>query len=398
MIFTSFTSIAVKPTDVHITSMYRPLSAGHPAEIVCVARGARPPAQVSWWLDGEKLTSRITESTAREENLTVSSLVFNPSKHDNQRNLSCRGDNPQLPDSVLEDTWVLDIHFPPELDVKIDKQVPVLEGTDITLTCVVRANPPIAELEWLKEGQSLGPAIRRDTRNRTLNIPSTSTEHRGRYQCAASNREGRRLSEPRLLQIHYVPRCHSVRSSVYGVGRTESVSVACEVDAIPRNVTFAWALDGDKILSSDQYRTNGTRSVATVSPRSPQDYGLLMCWASNVVGRQREPCTFRIIPAGPPEEPKNCIIGNRTVHCIFLECEGGHDGGLQQLFQLEVFGTDSDKLAANVTAHNAPVFNICSLPPKESFVLVVYAVNSKGKSKQIAIHASTMSFNGDTGK
>ncbi|GIY83886.1 hypothetical protein CEXT_573121 [Caerostris extrusa] len=41
-----------------------------------------------------------------------------------------------------------------------------------------------------------------DTRNRTLNIPSTSTEHRGRYQCAASNREGRRLSEPRLLQIH----------------------------------------------------------------------------------------------------------------------------------------------------------------------------------------------------
>ncbi|GIY83888.1 ig-like domain-containing protein [Caerostris extrusa] len=195
-----------------------------------------------------------------------------------------------------------------------------------------------------------------------------------------------------------VPRCHSVRSSVYGVGRTESVSVACEVDAIPRNVTFAWALDGDKVLSSEQYRTNGTRSVATVSPRSPQDYGLLMCWASNVIGRQREPCTFRIIPAGPPEEPKNCIIGNRTVHCIFLECEGGHDGGLQQLFQLEVFGTDSDKLTANVTAHNAPVFNICSLPPKESFVLVVYAVNSKGKSKQIAIHASTMSFNGDTGK
>ncbi|KAF8795200.1 Hemicentin-2 like protein [Argiope bruennichi] len=385
----------LKPTDVHITSMYRPLSVGHPAEIVCVARGARPPAQISWWLDGEKVTSRITESTAREENLTVSSLVFNPNKHDNQRNLSCRGDNPQVPDSVLEDTWVLDIHFPPELDVKINKQVPVLEGTDVSMTCVVRANPPIAELEWLKDGQSLGPPARRDTRNRTLNIASTSIEHKGRYQCSAINSEGKTFSEPKFLQVHYAPRCHSVRSRVYGVGRTESVSVACEVDASPSEVSFTWALDGAKILAAEQYHTNGTHSVATVSPRSPQDYGVLMCWASNVVGRQREPCTFRIIPAGPPEEPKNCIITNRTVNCIYLECERGHDGGLQQLFQLEVFGTDSDKFLANVTAHNAPVFTVCSLPPKESFVLVAYAINSKGKSKQIAIHASTMSLNGN---
>ncbi|GFQ98033.1 uncharacterized protein TNCT_378181 [Trichonephila clavata] len=288
----------LKPTDVHITSMYRPLSVGHTAEVVCVARGARPPAQISWWLDGEKVTSRITESTAREENLTVSSLIFNPNKHDNQRNLSCRGDNPQLPDSVLEDTWVLDIHFPPELDVKVNKQVPVLEGTDVSMTCVVRANPPIAELEWLKDGQSLGPPARRDTRNRTLNIQAASIEHKGRYQCAAINSEGKTLSEPAMLKIHYIPRCHSVRSRVYGVGRTESVSVACEVDANPTDVTFAWALDGAKMLSPDQYHTNGTLSVATVSPRSPQDYGVLMCWANNVIGRQKEPCTFRIIPAG----------------------------------------------------------------------------------------------------
>lgn len=95
-----------------------------------------------------------------------------------------------------------------------------------------------------------------------------------------------------------IPRCQSVRSSVYGVGRTESVSVACEVDASPTAVTFAWALDDSKILSSDQYHTNGTRSVATISPRSPQDYGVLKCWATNTVGRQKEPCSFRIIPAG----------------------------------------------------------------------------------------------------
>ncbi|XP_035226860.1 synaptogenesis protein syg-2-like, partial [Stegodyphus dumicola] len=192
----------LRPTEVQITSMFRPLSANRPAEIVCVARGARPPAQISWWLDNDQLTSQITESTSKEDNLTVSSLIFNPSKHDNQRNLSCRGDNPQLPDSVLEDSWVMDIHFPPQLSVKVDKQIPLLEGTHVTMTCVVDANPPIVELEWLKDGQSLGAPARRDTRNRTFSITSAGPEHRGHYQCAGINSEGRDISKAEHLKIH----------------------------------------------------------------------------------------------------------------------------------------------------------------------------------------------------
>ncbi|XP_015913628.1 CD166 antigen homolog isoform X2 [Parasteatoda tepidariorum] len=383
----------LKPTDVRITSMYRPISVERFTEIVCVASGARPPAQISWWLDGEKLTSRITESTVRDENLTVSSLLFGPTKHDNQRNLSCRGDNPQVPDSVLEDTWILDIHFPPQLSVKVDKESAIQEGDSINMTCVVQANPPIVELEWLKDSQSLGPTSKKSTRSRILHISNVTSEHKGRYQCVATNSEGKSVSEPVLLKVQYVPRCVSVRSSIYGVGQTESVSVACEVDASPSTVSFTWALDGAKILSTEQYSSNGSHSVATISPRSPKDYGLLMCWASNAVGRQREPCTFRIIPAGPPEEPRNCLISNRTTHCLVLECEMGHDGGLTQLFQLEIFGTDSDKFLSNVTAHSAPKFTVCSLPSRESLVLIVYSLNNKGRSKQITMHVSSTESN-----
>ncbi|GIY37641.1 hemicentin-2 [Caerostris extrusa] len=90
-----------------------------------------------------KSSPPASQSTSREENLTSSRLVFNPSKHDNQRNLSCRGDNPQLPDSVLEDTWVLDVLFPPELEVKINKPVPIFEGADVHLSCISRPHPQI---------------------------------------------------------------------------------------------------------------------------------------------------------------------------------------------------------------------------------------------------------------
>ncbi|GIY42092.1 ig-like domain-containing protein [Caerostris darwini] len=193
--------------------------------------------------------------------------------------------------------------------------------------------------------------------------------------------------------IKDAPRCESVRSSVYGVGRTESVSVTCEIDAYPNVVNFSWVLintDKQFTLPASQFSSNGTRSVATVSPRAPQDYGVLQCWATNVVGPQKDPCSFRIIPAGVPEEPKNCQVTNRTSDCLYLDCESGEDGGLQQIFQLEVMSTDSDKFLANLTARNAPNFIVCSLPPKESFILVVYAVNSKGRSKQVALRSSTL--------
>ena len=31
------------------------------------------------------------------------------------------------------------------------------------------------------------------------------------------------------------------------------------------------------------------------------DYGSLMCWASNAIGRMSDPCIFHLIPAGRPD-------------------------------------------------------------------------------------------------
>ncbi|XP_021000681.2 cell adhesion molecule CEACAM1-like [Parasteatoda tepidariorum] len=385
----------LRPTDVRITSPYQPLSAGKDTDIVCVARGARPPAQISWWLDGEKLTTTVTESTAEEDNLTISSLNLRPTIQDNHRNLSCRGDNPQLTDSVIEDTWLINVHYLPQLTVKINVPLPVTEKDSVAMTCDVQAHPPITELEWLIDGRSLGPPAKANFSNRIFQIPSVGPENKGVYQCAGTNSEGRSMSEPIHLDIFYAPRCESVRSSVYGVGRTESVSVTCAVDANPTKVNFSWILsnpDKSSPLPAAFYTSNGTKSIATVSPRAPEDYGVLQCWASNNVGPQKEPCSFRIIPAGVPDEPRNCLVTNRTSDCIVVDCDRGEDGGLQQVFQLEVMNINSNKFIANLTSRSSPNFNVCSLPAKESFIFVVYSVNSKGRSKPVTVRSSTLEY------
>ena len=40
------------------------------------------------------------------------------------------------------------------------------------------------------------------------------------------------------------------------------------------------------------------RSVLHYSPSTQNDYGTVLCFANNEIGRQREPCQFHVIPAG----------------------------------------------------------------------------------------------------
>ncbi|XP_067137967.1 protein turtle-like isoform X2 [Centruroides vittatus] len=394
----------LRPLDVRIHTAYRPVSVGQEVELVCQSQGARPPAQISWWKGTEKLT-QVRETTIREDNLTISVLTYVPTISDNGRNLSCRADNPQLRDSEIEDVWFLDVYYPPQLTLSNNlwkDMEAVTEKSDVTLICHIQANPPISEVSWRFNGKSLfsSPSLGVVIKNHTLLLSPVEKEHQGYYQCRAENVEGKGNSQDLFLKVHYAPKCMSPRHSVYGVIRSEAVSVTCDVDADPTEVTFKWALNrsAQDIQPIDSFKSNGTRSIATIIPEDNLGFGILLCWASNSVGLQKEPCSFQIIPAGPPEEPKHCILANRTIQCLVVQCEAGNDGGLTQLFHLEIFVTESHHLQANVSISDVPVFTICNLPTQTSFLLVIYSANAKGRSKSVALRSSTLSQQSTAGE
>jgi hypothetical protein len=53
-------------------------------------------------------------------------------------------------------------------------------------------------------------------------------------------------------------------------------------------------------------------SVASYKPKTEMDYGTLLCWGDNELGRQAVPCVFHIIPAGKKPGPfymnKKCLL------------------------------------------------------------------------------------------
>ncbi|CAG2175405.1 unnamed protein product [Oppiella nova] len=104
----------LRPLDVRITTVHRPLMADRQIEVVCEAGGSRPPALVTWW-KGSKRLAHTTEEITKNENITVSTVHFTPTVDDNGKILSCRADHSVLPDSALEDSWILDIYCEDQL-------------------------------------------------------------------------------------------------------------------------------------------------------------------------------------------------------------------------------------------------------------------------------------------
>ena len=39
-----------------------------------------------------------------------------------------------------------------------------------------------------------------------------------------------------------------------------------------------------------------------------EDHGQVLCWASNGLGEQIQPCVFRVVPLASPAPPKDCRV------------------------------------------------------------------------------------------
>jgi hypothetical protein len=53
---------------------------------------------------------------------------------------------------------------------------------------------------------------------------------------------------------------------------------------------------------------------------------------------------------GKPDPPYNCSLFNYTPDSIDIQCAEGYDGGLPQLFHLEVYDEDSQSLLGNFSS------------------------------------------------
>ncbi|CAK1553335.1 unnamed protein product [Leptosia nina] len=394
--------------------------AGHERSFVCTTRGSKPAPNIDWFINAQRIDSSLTQVEVDGE-LTRSVLTWRVRREDSGREFVCRVSNPWFPAYTLEDSIVLEVIYPPIPQISLiepRESRQLREDEDAVLLCSADASPPAFNYTFYKGFED--HLVRDDpiggiaVEGQKLFLHGLRRHHSARYRCRAWNSEGSGLSEPLNLNVLSQPECSAgnVVQQIAGAPGGEvrarcSVSAPSARDAGP--LKFYWTYNGTRdVLPIPVSNVTTMGSSSTVIHGLPniddEDLGWLACWARNDIGNQREPCLFRIMPAGFPEPPNNCAIENDVIRC-----EAGHDGGLPQWFVMEALGVKQHEIEGNEldstmndqgvsgrgltetvykTSNDAsPQFALDALTPGR-YTFLIYAVNPRGRSlRPAALHS-----------
>ncbi|XP_073959446.1 neural cell adhesion molecule 1-like isoform X2 [Choristoneura fumiferana] len=386
----------LRPTSVVITDKPGQMSANSEVTLVCVTRGSRPSAQVTWFRENRRYTrGKQTEYT--NDTTTVSRLTIVPQPDDDGATMRCRADNAILR-AVLEDSFRMSVVYKPVLAMSLGSTLnanDIKEGDDVYFECNIRANPKEYRISWYHNDQQVNQNMSSGVifSTKSLVLQGVTRRDGGLYTCSAANQIGESTSQAVYLRVQYTPVCAQPSPLLIGARLDEPLRVRCTVSADPADVTFSWQFNNSgesfQVSPARYVSTGGTASELRYRAASERDYGALLCRATNAVGRQKRPCVFQIVPAARPSPPRNCtatrVMRNGDV-LLAVRCLAGYDGGLSQRFTLDALG-DNGRVLANTTAShfdlvvwlNVSWSELESLTEDE--VLGVVARNSKGASE-----------------
>ncbi|CAL8090167.1 unnamed protein product [Orchesella dallaii] len=395
----------LSPLSARITQRDR-LVANQRHQIECIATGSRPQAMITWWMGSRQLTdvnilkddelpSHRGLETEEGENITRSTLGLVPSIEDDGQKITCRAENPWVPRSFVEDSWILHVVYPPAAILKLGsalQQDEIKEGDDVYFECHLKSNPPHHKLEWMLNNRLLQHNVTAGIilSNQSLVLQLVTRRSAGNYTCVASNAVGTTVSNVFPLRVKYAPVCKREKPVIVGVSKGEHVTIKCELDADPEEVSFKWHLasSGQMVeVPPSRYSNKGAVSILHYSPISNLDYGSLFCRGTNSVGAQMtaQSCVFQVVAAEKPSPVTNCTVFNETAESVELSCDEGHDGGLPQHFVLEVLEIETSEVRYNASSNTAS-FHLGNLTPSGTgFRALIYSVNAKGRSEPYRI-------------
>ncbi|XP_064103223.1 hemicentin-1-like [Macrobrachium nipponense] len=379
---------------------------GSTVSVVCRALGSHPPADLSWWKDGKSLEPHVTHAIQDGGNITTATLTVAVTGADDGTTVTCTGVNPALSkeEEPLSDRRKLTVFYEPIVELTLGRPLEadnIKEEDDVYFECHVKSNPKSHRIEWYHNGEEIGQRVRAGVvlSRQSLVLRGVVRSHSGSYTCVATNAHGRSVSNTFLLTVQHAPICagSAGRERTLGAARGTVVKARCTVEAEPSsNLVWSWVrkrTDGsEEILSSDKYIIEGLTSTLTVMPERREDYGRLLCRATNNVGHQKEPCTVNLVPAGPPDMPTNCsathVNPDALKPAIAVACLEGFDGGLPQNFLLEVW--QDGLVLANISSEY-PEWVVSGMESGKGVILNIVGHNIRGRSDPVTMKVQTSS-------
>ncbi|CAB4067553.1 unnamed protein product [Lepeophtheirus salmonis] len=350
------------PINVSILPPEESFSINRETLLECRSYGSRPPATLTWWKRGKFIGQSPTKMIHTDnETYSISHIRLRPKASDHGKDITCRSENTNILGSAIQSDLRLNVQYPPKVILTLGKNV--ISNLIRLSTKSIGITMAVDSLITVKKGLHIASG------GKNLVIQGVKRAHRGNYTCVGYNIEGSEASDPITLNIRYKPECVISQIKVLGIVQHQESKILCEFSSYP----------GVSFISSEASSFNASFSSLTYNANSAKDYGYLLCFATNLEGEGPQPCIFKLIPAGPPEAPIDCDVRNHTRTGLGVICQKGFDGGLYQVFHLEVTDRGSGDLLQNMT-HTEPNFNIRGFESSRSVNLKLYSSNSYGRS------------------
>ncbi|XP_056236467.1 sialoadhesin-like [Seriola aureovittata] len=200
-----------------------PVNEGSTVTLTCNANAYPAVESYTWYKVDE---DQVTEVGSKRKLSTTVSEV--------DSKFYCKASNKH--GSQNSSVTQIDVQFAPkDTTVVVDPAGPILEGSSVSLSCRSRANPPVSNYTWYRDGEE------DDEHGPTLVLNGVDPGHSGDYHCAAQNDLGEEVSDTIQLDIQYPPKNTSLSVDPSGpVPDGSSVTLTCTSVANPATINFTW--------------------------------------------------------------------------------------------------------------------------------------------------------------
>ncbi|KAF5299772.1 hypothetical protein FQA39_LY11442 [Lamprigera yunnana] len=197
--------LLLRPLSVEILQKHKQMIADQEYVIICQVDGSRPRATIAWIRDNRKFRrGKIVEGG--NETTVSSTVTFAPVPEDDGTFLKCLGDNPSLPGVGQEDSFKLNIVYPPQVSLHLGSTLnpgDIKEGDDVYFECNIRANPKEHKIMWFHDrglvSQNMSSGVIISTHS--LVLQRVTRWQSGSYTCLAANNRGETMSKPVMLRV-----------------------------------------------------------------------------------------------------------------------------------------------------------------------------------------------------
>uniref|UniRef100_A0A182M1H7 Ig-like domain-containing protein n=1 Tax=Anopheles culicifacies TaxID=139723 RepID=A0A182M1H7_9DIPT len=196
----------LKPLSAALSSKPKQLISNQEYMVACNVEGSVPETDIKWMQNNRPFTKGKIK-IINNSSMVSSVLSFRPHPDDDGTILKCEGSNPRLQNSVLEDSVIMNVLYPPQVTLSLGSTLnpdDIKEGDDVYFECHIKANPREHRITWSHDGlpvtQNVTSGVIISTRS--LVLQRVGRFHSGSYACAAANDRGETQSDPVVLKIH----------------------------------------------------------------------------------------------------------------------------------------------------------------------------------------------------